>query len=60
MEALSLLNPVKFKESLPTVTTSTLVRSCTDIERNQETIKSNTKCQEACKEAMHNDMTYSG
>jgi hypothetical protein len=31
MEALSLLKPVKFKESLPTVTTSTLLRSCMEI-----------------------------
>lgn len=31
MEALSLFKPVKFKESLPTVTTSTLLRSCMDI-----------------------------
>jgi hypothetical protein len=38
MEALSLLNPVKFKESLPTVTTSTLVRSCRDIEKTKKSL----------------------
>jgi len=35
MEALSLLKPVKFNESLPTVTTSTLLRSCMEIKEKK-------------------------
>jgi hypothetical protein len=35
MEALSLLKPVKFNESLPTVTTSTLFRSCMEIKEQK-------------------------